>query len=173
MRAMGEYLFDSFAPWRRCSCRNVVNILKRSWYKIKCIEVDFVCRYDSTTGTFTVPPVEMDTITSLHIFSCFFMKMLGLIYSSMDRHFAQHIQTSKTQMTLRVKHHAVPLLMPLKVCMIKLCFDRDTTSDFLFIHNLFSSIGDTVQVVYDSSTDTTPFFESTSYYYNGFTGFRI
>ena len=34
-------------------------------------------------------------------------------------------------------------------------------------------VGDIVQVVNRGSTDTTPLYESTSTYYNGFTGFRI
>ena len=33
--------------------------------------------------------------------------------------------------------------------------------------------GDEVQVVYDARTNTTPLFTSTTYYYSGFTGFKI
>ena len=33
--------------------------------------------------------------------------------------------------------------------------------------------GDTVQVVYPSGSDTTPLNESTEYYFNGFSGFKI
>ena len=43
----------------------------------------------------------------------------------------------------------------------------------LCIQFLFDLAGDTVEVVYTAGTDTTPFRESTTYYYNGFTGFRI
>ena len=46
--------------------------------------------------------------------------------------------------------------------------------------NLFSSIystlfiaGDTVEVVYRIGADTNPLYVTTSYYVNGFTGFRI
>ena len=33
--------------------------------------------------------------------------------------------------------------------------------------------GDTVQIVYRDGTNTSPVYASSTYYYNGFTGFRI
>ena len=39
--------------------------------------------------------------------------------------------------------------------------------------DLPSSKGDMVQVVYRDGTDTTPLWENTTWYWNGFTGFRI
>ena len=48
--------------------------------------------------------------------------------------------------------------------------------DALYINDQFNVLlfaGDEVQVVYRSGDDTTPLQESTTYYYHGFTGFRI
>ena len=39
--------------------------------------------------------------------------------------------------------------------------------------DFFSSLGDTVRVVYTAGQDTTPLFENASWYLDGFTGFRI
>ena len=43
----------------------------------------------------------------------------------------------------------------------------------LFIHNLLSSTGDMVEVVYISGPYIAPLLANTLYYYSGFTGFRI
>ena len=43
----------------------------------------------------------------------------------------------------------------------------------IYIFHFIVVAGDTVQVVYRGGTDTTPVYESSTYYYNGFTGFRI
>ena len=51
---------------------------------------------------------------------------------------------------------------------------KDIVSHLLFcIKILLDLAGDTVQVVYTSGTDTTPLLQTTTYYLNGFTGFRI
>ena len=46
------------------------------------------------------------------------------------------------------------------------------TYSILFSKFLFET-GDTVQVVYQAGSGTTPVFQSTVQYLNGFTGFRI
>ena len=43
----------------------------------------------------------------------------------------------------------------------------------LIIFDFMVHVGDIVQVVYRSGTDTTPVYASTFWYYTGFTGFRI
>ena len=69
------------------------------------------------------------------------------------------------------KQHAVVLHTPQKV-------GKDESYGILFDIpisncNLLFLTGDTVRVVYRRGYDTTPLFADTSYYYNGFTGFKI
>ena len=41
------------------------------------------------------------------------------------------------------------------------------------IFDIIVAVGDTVQVVYRSGSDTTPLYDGSGWYFNVFTGFRI
>ena len=77
-----------------------------------------------------------------------------------------------------IMHRAVQLLLLPKVknkIFIKLLFiSVSSINCYLFAYNSSSmELGDTVQVVLGKSDDTTPLYVQTTYYVNGFTGFRI
>ena len=144
------------------------------------LEHSFICRYDSSTGTFTVPSGG----DGLYYFSVFLIvdgaeftyfdvelngQLICTVYSDLTESSANDSETTTCSgVAYAVEGVHDYYFIPCS----HLC--KDIILHLLFcIKILFVLAGDTVQVVYTSGTDTTPLLTSPTYYVNGFPGFRI
>ena len=120
--------------------------------------------------------VEMDSTTFLLISLFGIMSVLVLKFKSMEK---PSVQLGANQIhrhsLMRSTPHAMRRHLLLRVNMDGILKIKKTCclkKNKLLI--VFTLTGDMVQVVYEQGTDTTPLYDDTaSYYYNGFTGFRI
>ena len=126
------------------------------------------------------PLVEMGSTTSLHIWLFTIQKSVTLILKSMEKQSARLLHNKQTHRPMTDPLHALLFLTSLKVWVIVNYAYTNWywcrhIARFRFRFTLHSvcTAGDVVQVVYRSGTDTTPLWATTSYYVNGFTGFRI
>ena len=131
-----------------------------------------VYRYDSTTGTFTVPPGG----GGFYYFSVY------LANPGTENH-RFDIQINRNLLCTAYTDEDDTNWQGQAACSIAIyategrlyqwSVEINSNSNFYCLKCLHLLTGDEVQVVYRLGDDTTPLETATTYYYNGFTGFRI
>ena len=136
------------------------------------------CRYDSSAGTFTVPPGGDDFYYfSVYLFvwgelaAYFDVTLNGELICTAgsdltSSHGGDQELTTCSAVTYAVEgthENVLTESVYIFTCLLKL------TSD----HLPLCHTGDVIQVVYRTGTNTNPLRVHTAYYWNGFTGFRI